>query len=172
MAVLVIIGIVLGVAFVRADSFLPSFEIDREAEAIALKLRDARNRAILSDRVIRVEIYPETHSIESFYDEPTPEEQDQGIFSDEPVAVGSWSDRVTLQRALIGRDEALVGSAVVLRFWPTGLATPVRLYLQHVAGGDLTRTVVLNPLTGLTTVLKGFVEPEAYEIKAAVPTRR
>lgn len=173
MAVMVVLALVMGLAIPRADSMVPRYQLDRQAAEIAMTLRDARNRAVVSGKVIRLEIYPDQFEMHYFWDEP--EVDDEGYLlaeDDEPFATKAWSDRIILDRALIGRDEALTGqAAVVLRFWPTGLSTPVRLYLYHKRAKQQRRTVELNPLTGLTRVLRGEVKPESYEMKVTVPTR-
>jgi type II secretion system protein H len=170
-AVVIIIGLVLSMAVMRADSIVPRFELEREASDIALTLRDARNRAVIDDRAVRLEINPQTREMSYFYDEPGPQDDPLTFLGDEPFATKTWGERVVLQRAWIGRDE-VKEQDIVLKFWPDGLCTPVRLQLQHARGPDLKCTVQLNPLTGLTKVLKGFVDPEFYEVKTAAPAAR
>ena len=166
MAVMAILATVLGIGMLSVDSTLPSFQLDKEVSSLALALRDGRNRAVISGKIIRLEIYPDSHTMEYYYDEPEPSDDPLLPFEDPvPFHVVQWNDRVVIERALVGRDEAFTsGEAVVLRFWPSGLCTPVRLYLHHQKGTNDKRTVRLNPLTGQTRVVRGEEEPESYEL--------
>ena len=167
MAVLMILAMVMGVAVTGIDSTVPRFELDAEAEDMALALRDARNRAVLTGRAIRLELRPDAFQMDYFWDDPDPAQDPLEFSPDEPFHAFRWSRRVILDRALIGRDEGLVDQTIALRFWPTGLCTPVRLYLHHKKSLNQKRTVRLNPLTGLTKVYRGDVEPETYEFGTA-----
>ncbi len=171
-AVMLILSMAIGFVVVRADSLLPTFEIDREAADVALALRDARSRAILAGRTLRVELYPESHEMIYFYDEPELLEDGTVDYNDEPIGTYLWSDDVKLVRAVIGRDEVFLDQSVVLKFWPNGLCTPVRLYLQHEKNKNLKSTIRLNPLTGRTQVTGGVEEPEEYEMKVSAPRSR
>jgi len=171
MAVLMILAMVMGVAMTSVDSTVPRFEIDAQANDMALALRDARNRAMIAGRAIRLELYPDAFQMQYFFEEPAPSEDPLEFSADEPFRVQRWSKHVILDRAMVGRDEALIGQAVVLKFWPTGLCTPVRLYLYHKKSANQKRTVRLNPLTGLTKVYPGHVEPESYELRVTAPAR-
>jgi len=168
MAVLLILAMVMGVAVTSVGSTVPRFELDAEAEDMALALRDARNRAILTGRAIRVELQVDAFQMAYFWEDPDPAQAPLDFSPDEPFKTQGWSHRVILDRALIGRDEGLIDQTVTLRFWPTGLCTPVRLYLHHTKSLNQKRTVRLNPLTGLTKVYHGDVEPETYEFSTAV----
>jgi len=166
-AVLVILAMVVGVAVTSVGSTVPRFELDAEAEDMALALRDARNRAVITGRAIRVELRPDAFQMDYFYDDPDPAADPLEFSPDEPFHTQRWSRRVILDRALIGRDEGLVDQTITLRFWPTGLCTPVRLYLHHKKSLNQKRTVRINPLTGLTKVYRGDVDPETYEFSTA-----
>ena len=167
LAVLIIISLMMGLALVRADSFIPRYQLDSEAGDLAGMLRDARNRAIVFNRTLRLEIDAQGGTISYYYDEPVPQDDPLTWRGDEPFLTRAWSDRLILDHACIGGDAASTTGLVVLKFWPAGVCTPVRLYVQHVKGVELKCTVQINPLTGLTTVQSGFVNPETYESQAA-----
>jgi len=170
LAVMAIIGLTIGLVIARSDSIVPQFEIQREAGDMAQTLRDARNRAIISDRVIRMEVDAQNREMRYYYDEPAPDEDPLTFSSAQPFTVRTWGERITLDHSCIGRDVVSANEVLVLKFWPEGVCTPVRLYLQHVKSSGLQYTVQLNPLTGLTDVTRGFVEPEFYEVKPTTPT--
>jgi len=172
LAVMIIIGLTLSLAVARADSIIPGFEIAREASSIATTLRDARTRAVVQGRILRLEIDLELGEMRYFYDEPGPEEDPLTFSSDEPFATKPWSDRVLLDHAYVGRDLVSGNQPVVMRFWPEGICSPVRLCVQHARSTDLRRTIRINPLTGLTTIERGFVDPEDYEYKSPAGGRR
>ena len=73
---------------------------------------------------------------------------------------------------MVGADTLLDNTQpVILRFWPTGLCTPVRLYFQH-AQKDFKVTLRINPLTGLTHLSTGFEQPADSEIHVEMPGRQ
>lgn len=173
MAVLAVIALILGVAMVRGDMVSPVFQIDKVAGEIAVHLRFARNQAIVDGKVVRLEIYPEDHLMVYYWEDPASEWNEEGAESQEkPFAQRDWPEQVILERAIIGADEALHQQAVILRFWPTGVCTPVRLHLRHANKTTVQRTVRLNPLTGLTKTIKGYETPEHYELKIKAPGRQ
>jgi type II secretion system protein H len=167
MAVLVLIAMVMGLAMFRADMMTPKFEMNKVAGDIANYLRDARNRAIISSKVVQAEIHPESHEIRCFFENPAVAADDPSTPAPEPFAVRTWSDRVSVEKAIIGGDE-VPDRPIVLRFWPTGLCSPVRLYLMYDQK-TLPTTVRINPLTGQTVVISGFEPVELYE-KQPKPT--
>ena len=173
MSVVAILAVVLGIGLLSVDSQLPFYELERQAGDMALGLRDARNRAVVTGKIIRLEIFPDTHEFQYFYDDPDPLDEAWGVYEDPPpFFIKRWSDRVVLDRALVGRDEAFTaGNPVVLRFRPSGLCTPVRLYVCHRKASNLRRTIRLNPLTGRTTIVRGDEEPESWEPRVTTQRR-
>ncbi|NIA22049.1 MAG: hypothetical protein GWP05_08845, partial [Anaerolineaceae bacterium] len=155
------------------DAISPRFQADKIAAEIAGHLRNARNRAVIEQKVVRLEIYPEERRILYFWEDPAAEwDEDLQETDETPFAEDQWDKNLLLERAIIGADEALDRQTVVLRFWPTGICTPVRLHLVHRKNPNLKRTVRLNPLTGLTRIVKGYETPEHYELKIKAPVRR
>ncbi|MBN2584553.1 MAG: GspH/FimT family pseudopilin [Planctomycetes bacterium] len=174
MAVVFIISLVSGLAFVNADAISPRFKADKVAAEVAAHLRTARNRAVLEQKVIRLELYPEDHQVLYFYEDPTAEWSTESLSTDEetPFAKAQWDAAMLLDRSIVGADDVLDQQAVTLRFWPNGVCTPVRLHMRYKNNADLKRTVRLNPLTGLTTIVKGHETPQDYELKITAPGRR
>jgi len=173
MAVMFTVALVLAMAFMNADAISPRFQADKVAAEVAAHLRNARSRAVIDQKVVRLEIYPEDHLMVCYWEDPT-EEWDGASQEDEeePFTQHKWDKDLLLERAIIGADEALDQQAVILRFWPTGMCTPVRLHMVHKKNPDLKRTVRLNPLTGLTKTIKGYETAEHYELKIKTPGRR
>lgn len=183
LAVLAIMGILMGWAVLNLGKQRPGYELDKEASHIAGILRDARDRAVLDGRAIRLEITPAeqiaptgqategetTRVIKYFYDQPAPGQNLLDFYEDDaPFRTEPWDENIILDRALVGRDEAYApGEPVVLKFWSNGLCTPVRLYVYHRRRTDSWRTIRLNPLTGLTKIITGQEEPETWELRVS-----
>jgi prepilin-type N-terminal cleavage/methylation domain-containing protein len=183
LAVLTIMAMLMGWGLLNLRKQGPGYELDKEASRIAGILRDARDRAVLDGRAIRLEITPAeqvaptgqatvsetTRVIEYFYDQPAAGQDLLDFYdNDAPFLIEPWDENVILDRALVGRDEAYApGEPIVLRFWPSGLCTPVRLYVYHRRRTDVWQTVRLNPLTGLTKITKGQEEPEEWELRVS-----
>jgi prepilin-type N-terminal cleavage/methylation domain-containing protein len=176
MAVMAILAITIGIGMLSVDSVVPSFQLDRDAGDIAAILRDARSRAVIAGRTIRLELYPADRRAVYLWSDPDPEDPEAALYGEwvEPQVFASrtWDRQAVLERAVIGRDEASAGEAVALMFWPSGLCTPVRLYVRHERSPELKATIRLNPLTGLTTIARGVEEPESYELKVPPPEER
>ncbi|NLX60786.1 MAG: prepilin-type N-terminal cleavage/methylation domain-containing protein [Phycisphaerae bacterium] len=175
MAVVFVISLVSGLVFVNADAITPRFKADKAAAEVAAHLRTARSQAILQQKVVRLELYPEDHRILYFYEDPAAQwSQDAPADAGEeqPFAQNQWDASMLLDRSIIGADDVLDQQTVILRFWPTGVCTPVRLLMRFKNNAELKRTVRLNPLTGLTTIVKGYETPQEYELKINAPGRR
>ncbi len=172
MAVMAIITFFVGVAMIRGDMVSPILQADKVAAEMGVHLRSARTRAIVEGKVVRLEIYPEDHLMLYYWEDPTAEWDEAAPDEEEPFAQQQWPESIILERAIIGADEAFNQQSVVLRFWPTGVCTPVRLHIRHATRAKVQRTVRLNPLTGLTKIIKGYETPEHYELKIKAPGRR
>ena len=172
MAVMLIIALVVGVAMTQGSMVSPMLQSDKVAGEIAMHLRSARSKAIVAGKVVRLEIYPEDHVMECYWEDPAAEWDNEGMDEETPFSRYEWDDNIILERAIIGADQALDQQTVVLRFWPTGVCTPVRLHLRHAKKPKIIRTVRLNPLTGLTKILKTHETPEHYELQIKIPGRR
>lgn len=186
MAVAAIIAVVMGWGLFSFQSTIPAYQLDREADYLAHALRDARDEAILAGRAVRVEFVPVQNDqsvtrsgesgieIQYFWDEPGAGQSLEEFYAEEePFQAKSWNAEVILDQAVVGRDEVLTFNApVVVNFMATGVCTPIRFYLCHRQARETWRTVRLNPLTGLSTVVRGKQEPETYEDKITqVPSR-
>jgi hypothetical protein len=169
MAVVFIISLVSGLAFVNADAITPRFKADRVAAEVAAHLRTARSQAIIQQKVVRLELYPEDHLVLYFYEDPA---APWALDDSTPFAQDRWDPAMLLDRSIVGADDVLDQQAVILRFWPSGVCTPVRLHMRYRNNAELKRTVRLNPLTGLTTITKGYETPQDYELKIKAPGRR
>lgn len=190
MVVMAIIAMVTGWGLFSFQSSVPSYQLDREADYLAQILRSARDQAVLAGRAVRVEIASVQNEtavattgeagepdweIQYFWDEPAPGQSLEEFLADEePFQVRSWNSDVVLDRAVVGVDEVLTfNEPVVVSFAPTGVCTPIRFYLYHRRARETWRTVRLNPLTGLSTVVKGEQAPETYEARITkVPSQR
>ena len=169
--VLVIMGLVASMTVMRVDSISPRFETNREAGEIARLMRNARGEAITSGKVVRGELNPRSHQAAFFYEDAA---DDPNAFSPDaaPYLTQDWSDRVNLEKTMVGADTLLDNTqTVIVRFWPTGLCTPVRLYFQH-AEKDFKVTLKINPLTGVTKLAPGFEQPADSEIHVDLPGRQ
>jgi type II secretion system protein H len=171
MVVISIIVVVTGMALFHSDSINPRFETNREASEVARLLRNARAEAIITGKIVRGELDPRNHTASFFYEDAADDPQ---AFSPEaePYLKHSWSDQVNLEKTMVGADTLLNKTEpVILRFWPTGLCTPVRLYFQH-AQRDYKMTLKINPLTGVTKVMSGFEQPSDSEIHVEMVARQ
>lgn len=163
MVVIAIIVVVTGLSLLNADSINPSFLTNREASDVARWLRNARAEAIITGKIVRCELDPRDHKASFFYEDAA---DDPNAFAPEaePYLKQNWSDQVNLEKTMVGADTLLDKTqTVIMRFWPTGLCTPVRLYFQH-ATKDYKMTLKINPLTGITKVVAGFEQPSDSEI--------
>lgn len=183
LAVLTIMAMLMGWGILNLGAQKPGYELDKEASRIAGILRDARDRAVLDGRAIRLEITPAeqvapmgqaiesetSRVIEYYYDQPAAGQDLLDFYdNDAPFRTEPWNEKVILDHALIGRDEAYApGEPIVLKFWPSGLCTPVRLYVYHRRRTNAWQTIRLNPLTGLTKITKGQEEPEKWELRVS-----
>lgn len=162
MGVMLILSLLAGSMILSIDAFVPPAQTARVADELGQALQSARQHAIVNQRTVRIEMRPGESRMELFYDDPLPDDESGQLFYDEePFSVKTWDAKVSLIRGLIGQDRTIERDRLVLKFWPNGLCTPVRLYLRHDKGHE--RTVRLNPLTGAYRIITGFEPPESYE---------
>lgn len=171
-AVMIILATMMAIGLPSLSATSPSLELAAQVDELARTLRDARTRAVLNERTIRLELDPATSRIAYFYDEPEPGQDPLTFDPEEPFRTADWNKNVVLDQAIIGQDETFIGETVVLEFWSSGLATPVRLHVHHKKAVEQRRTITMNPLTGQTTIERGHVEPEQWEPKITAPANR
>ena len=167
MGVMLILSLLAGSMILSMDSFVPPAQTARVADEIGQMLQAARMHAIVHQRVVRLEMTLGLNQMLLFYEEPLLDDSGDVALDTEPFDTKSWNANVQLIRGLIGQDRAIERDKLVLKFWPNGLCTPVRLYMRHDKGHE--RTVRLNPLTGAYRIINGFEPPEAYEQQVADP---
>jgi prepilin-type N-terminal cleavage/methylation domain-containing protein len=175
MAVMAIIALVMGWGMLNIQSSKPGYELEREADALAIAMRDLRDKAILSGRAIRLEFTVasadgtsfEGGDLKCYWNEPAPGQTLEDFYEEiDPFKVIALDSDVRIGGVVWLTDEQTESRVVV--FSPTGVTTPVRFYLFHVRARDTWCTVRMNPLTGKSQVIAGREEPEEYEFTTLV----
>lgn len=126
LVVLVLLGILAGVALPATGRFLENFRFRQQAGDIMATLRYARLRAITGGREVRVALDEE--------------------FSDVLRLTGGVDEVRTFD---FGPEESLALDPGEIVFFPEGQATPATV---TYAKGDRGREITMEPLTGLPLV--------------------
>lgn len=149
--VIVILGIILGIALPKLGSFITGDELKASALRLLGALKDVRNRAILEQRYYRVyfELGTPKLSIElvqSVRDEESKKAQKK--ISGTVVVKGIWIN---------GRGRIQEGE-VYLTFSPAGYSEAFYVYLQDPFGREF--TVGMNAFGTYTIISREFIEPQ------------
>jgi prepilin-type N-terminal cleavage/methylation domain-containing protein len=161
MAVILLIGLMMGGVSIALDRFLPGQQIDGEARQMLSQLDLARSGAISAGRPYRVVVDLDEHQYWVY----TPYDVDGRIAKtqEEQVAINRYVlESGVLFGGVLGAGsggQLITEGKVEFVFPSSGITTDVILYLTSEAGDFYDKTLFLGGLTGRTSITDGHQIP-------------
>ncbi|MFH0944079.1 MAG: prepilin-type N-terminal cleavage/methylation domain-containing protein [Planctomycetota bacterium] len=164
MIVIGLLGVMMGVVFLRLDTLVPSTRLKSDARRLASYLEQAFNHCVVSGRQVRFEYDIDLRSFRFFYPFELAEDG-LTILGEGETSVVDWerlSDTILIHDVRIGEGDPISSGRVFVDFQPRGVVTGHVVHLTK-EGSDNYFSILVSPLLGYVDVVSGFVEAEVLD---------
>ena len=165
-----LIGILLGIVFLRLDTLVPGQRLTASARELASHLDQARNYAVVSGKPVVFE-YDIDNSAYRYYLPYEYAEDGRTILREGVTELFDWmplKDTVLIRDIVLAEMEPTTAGLVTVRFEPRGIASDHIVHLHREGEDDLDQafSVVMSPLLGHVDLIEGYFLTEKLDKSA------